>query len=181
MWKGIVNKSFSPYEFEAYVSSLTFEPDGWKPKFVVLHNTQNPSLADDPDGFTNQKILNLQSYYRDDQHWSGGPHLFIDDNAIWVFTPLTVPGVHSPSWNAVSWGVEMLGDYDIEPFDDGRGLFVHDNAIAALSVLHRALDIDPRTLRLHHEDPKTTHHCPGKNVIKADVIADLMADIAEHS
>ena len=42
-------------------------------------------------------------------------------------------------------------------------------AIVALAGLHRLAGLDPATLRLHKEDPKTTHKfCPGKNISKAD-------------
>jgi len=144
--------------------------DAWQPDFIVLHNTGEPNLANRPNGLIYQHILGLQSYYRDDQGWSGGPHLFIDDLQIWVFTPLTVPGVHSPSWNSLALGIEMLGDYDTEDFDLGRGAMVRDNAVAAIAILSAVLGIDPDTMRLHREDPRTTHHCPGDNVNKEEFI-----------
>lgn len=168
-WKGIVGRNLSPEDFRQYVAGLNW--DGWRPEFIVLHNTQDPSLRDRPDGLTYQHILDLESFFRDEQGWSGGPHLFVDDRQIWVFTPLTVPGVHSPSWNAVAVGVEMLGDYDSEEFDSGRGALVRDNAVAAISILSAKLGLDPETMRLHREDPKTDHHCPGDNVDKAAFIA----------
>jgi hypothetical protein len=170
-WKPIIGQSFQPHEFADYCQTLHWPT--WRPSFIVLHNTGVPKLADRPKGLSKSNIQDLVSYYRDDQHWSAGPHLFIDDHQIWVFTPLTTPGVHSPSWNAVSLGVEMLGDYDTEPFNSGRGLAVHKNAVAALSILCSTLGIDPATIRLHKEDPKTTHKCPGKNVVKAKIIAEV--------
>jgi hypothetical protein len=163
-WKGIVGRSFAPEGFAAYLKTLSW--DDWQPQFIVLHNTGEPTLAQRPEGLTYQHILGLQSYYRDEQGWSGGPHLFVDDRQIWVFTPLTVPGVHSPSWNSLALGVEMLGDYDSEEFDSGRGAQVRDNAVAAIAILSAALGLDPETMRLHREDPKTDHHCPGDNVDK---------------
>jgi len=45
--------------------------------------------------------------------------------------------------------------------------------MVALATLHAALGLNPDTLRLHKEDPKTTHICPGKNVIKADIIGGV--------
>jgi hypothetical protein len=100
-WKGIVGARFSPNEFTDYVGHLTFS--AWRPQFVVVHNTSSPTLAQRPNGFTDAHIQNLVAFYRDQQHWSAGPHCFIDQNGISVFTPLTVPGVHSPSWNSISW------------------------------------------------------------------------------
>jgi hypothetical protein len=109
-------------------------------------------------------------FFRDTQKWKAGPHLFIDDRQIWVFTPLTVSGTHSPSWNKLALGVEMLGDFEREGFDSGRGLKVRENTVAALATLSAILGLDSHTLRLHREDPLTTHACPGKNVRKLEMI-----------
>lgn len=173
-WKGIVGKSFTPDEFDAYCHTLQW--GSWRPSFSVLHNTAIPTLAQRPNGITQQHIQNFVSFYRDVQGWTSGPHLFIDDRQIWVFTPPVTSGTHSPSWNNVSLGVEMLGDYEQEAFDSGRGLLVQKNAVAALATLCAVLGIDPQTMRLHREDPLTTHAtCPGKNVSKPAVIQAVQA------
>jgi len=167
-WKGIVNQSFTPAGFAEYCQGLGGWT--WTPEFITLHNTASPTLADRPNGFTHQHMLNFEHYYRDEQHWQAGPHLFVDDHAIWVFTPLTVSGRHSPSWNERAFGVEMLGDYDSEAFDSGRGLAVQQNAVAAIAILSALRKIDPDTMKLHKEDPATTHDCPGARVDKARFI-----------
>lgn len=167
-WKGIVGASYSASAFDTYCHELQWT--AWRPTFVVLHNTAIPSLAQRPKGFTKQHIQNLEVYYRDKNGWKAGPHLFIDDQQIWVFTPLTVSGTHSPSWNKVSLGIEMLGNYEKESFDVGRGRQVRENAIASMATLCAVLGLDPATIRLHREDPLTTHACPGKNVRKLEVI-----------
>jgi hypothetical protein len=178
-WKGIIGKSFSPEAFETYCEALTWS--AWRPKFIALHNTGVPNLAQRPQGFTQTHIANLEGYYRDNQKWSAGPHLFVDDKQIWVFTPLTVSGVHSPSWNSIALGVEMLGDYDKDAFDAGRGAAVRDNAVAAMATLSAVLGLDPTTMRLHREDPATTHACPGKNVKKLEVIQRVQEKIIEEA
>jgi hypothetical protein len=175
-WKGIVGLGFSAADFDTYCHSLHW--NAWRPSFIVLHNTASPSLAQRPDGLTKQHILNLEGFYRDSQKWSAGPHLFVDDKQIWVFTPLTVSGTHSPSWNKTALGIEMLGDYASEAFNTGRGLAVQKNAVAAIATLSAVLGIDPETMRLHKEDKATDHDCPGKNVDKdkfIQAVKDLMA------
>jgi hypothetical protein len=112
-WKGIAGNSYTAEEFDSYCHALHWT--AWRPSFIVLHNTASPSLAQRPNGLTKQHILNLEKYYRDEKHWRAGPHLFIDDKQIWTFTPLTVSGIHSPSWNKLALRVEMLGDYEKEP------------------------------------------------------------------
>lgn len=179
-WKGIVGKGFKPQDFEAYVGSLMFS--AWRPQFVVLHNTAAPTLAQWHSISGEQRMRNLSDFYQNVQKWSAGPHLFVADDLIWAFTPLIVPGVHSPSWNSIAWGVEMVGDYNAEPFSDA----VRDNVVSALTTLHAALGLDPASLKLHKEDPKTTHDCPGRNVSKADIIQRVQDALAvraqgEHS
>ena len=179
-WKGIIGNSYSSADFDKYCHELQWT--AWRPSFIVLHNTGAPSLAQRPNGFTKQHMQNFVTYYRDTNKWPAGPHLFIDDKQIWVFTPLTVSGVHSPSWNKSALGFEMLGDYEKESFDSGRGLKVRRNAVAAIATLTAILGLDPQKMRIHREDPLTKHACPGKNVRKLEVIqevTDLM--IARHA
>ncbi len=170
-WKGIVGETFVQEKFDSYCHGLRW--DAWRPQFIVLHNTAVPSLAQRPNGFNQTHMKGLEAYYRDSQKWSAGPHLFVDDHAIWVFTPLTVSGVHSPSWNKIALGVEMLGNYEEEDFDTGRGRQVRSNAVAAMATLSAVLGLDPHTMRLHREDAATTHACPGKNVRKLEVIQEV--------
>lgn len=177
-WKPIVGLSFDAASFDTYAKSLAWT--AWRPTFIALHNTATPNLAMRPQGFLRKHIDNLVEYYRDEKKWSAGPHLFIDDHQIWVFTPLTVTGRHSPSWNALALGIEMLGDYNTDRFDSGRGLAVRKNAVAAMASLSGALGLDPDTMRLHKEDAATTHDCPGKNVSKAEVISEVKAAMAAH-
>jgi hypothetical protein len=171
-WKGIIGQGFDADDFVAYVEGLSFTI--WRPSFVVLHNTAVPTFAQWHDVPGTTRMQNLQTYYRDTQKWSAGPHLFVADDFIWVFTPLTVPGVHSPSWNHVAWGVELVGDYAVETLNSR----LQQNAISALVTLHGALGLDPSQLRLHREDPATTHICPGSKISKADVIASIKVGLA---
>ncbi len=164
-WKGIVGEGFKPAEFDNYVRRLTF--GAWRPQFVVLHNTSKPRFSQWHSTPGAQRMQNLVHYYRNDMGWSAGPHLFIADDLIWVFTPLTTSGRHSPSWNLISWGVEMVGEYEEEKL----GEKVRANTVAALVTLHSVLGREPTTLRFHKEDQRTSHtSCPGRNVIKKDII-----------
>lgn len=187
-WKGIVGKSFTPAAFEAHVAGLKF--GAWRPRFIVVHNTSAPDTktwqgwqARKPPISDEKWMQNLVGYYRDDQKWSSGPHLFVTPGAINVFTPLTGPGTHSPSWNAISWGIETVGEFERDPFA-GR---VRTNLIASLAILHAAAGLQPRPytvgvrgLHFHKEDSKTTHRtCPGRNMVKADLVAAIEAKIIE--
>lgn len=174
--------------FRSHVEGLSFS--AWKPSGIAVHNTANPSLYPlkghgswhGSSVTPAQRVKNLAAYYSG-LGWPAGPHLFVDDQFIWLFTPLTQKGVHSPSWNGTKIGIEMVGDYDIESFNEGPGAKVRDNTVAALAILHAKLGIDPQTIKLHKEDPATTHACPGKNVGKADLIrrvVEYMGEGGEH-
>lgn len=175
-WKGIVGKGFTAAGFDQYVNTVSFAL--WRPQFVVLHNTAAPKLSQWHSVSGQQRMANLENYYKDQLGWSAGPHLFVADDLIWAFTPLNTSGVHSPSWNAISWGVEMVGDYDVEPFSPQ----VRQNAVSAIASLYSALGADSGTLRFHKEDPLTTHkNCPGMNVSKPDILQAVAAQITAMS
>jgi hypothetical protein len=169
---------FTPGEFKTYVESLHWT--GWKPNFLVLHNTAEPNLAQWVHSGLGQtagaqRVLNLNHYYKSDEGWHSGPHLFVAPDLIWVACDLTADGVHASCYNSESIGVEMAGDYATEAFDSGDGAKVRDNAVAALAILHKAIGISPDTLRFHKECIRDHHDCPGRNVDKADVIARVKA------
>jgi len=152
----------------------------WKPKFVVLHNTGSPRLSQRPNGFTPQHMENLRGYYAG-MGWKGGPHFFVDQNGVWAFNPINKKGVHSPSWNSIAIGVEMLGDYSVENFNSGLGLAVQDNTVNLMADIHVYFDFLPSTMALHKEDKATTHNCPGKNVIKNEFIARFSEKMTQPS
>ncbi|MGY3359735.1 hypothetical protein ACVWZK_006398 [Bradyrhizobium sp. GM0.4] len=177
-WRPIVGRGFTAAEFKNYVAGLSLT--SWRPSFVVVHNTSAPSAAlyrqwQARPGWTGvQWLRNLESYYKG-MSWQAGPHLFVAADKIWAFSPLMLPGTHSPAWNSRSWGVETVGEFESEPFSGG----VRDNLISALATLHSFAGLNPadyskgvRGLHFHKEDPITTHKtCPGRNMVKADLVA----------
>ncbi|HEX9107388.1 MAG TPA: N-acetylmuramoyl-L-alanine amidase [Longimicrobiales bacterium] len=170
LWRGIVGEGFTAAQLEGYAAALAF--GSWRPRFVVLHNTRLPTLAQWHERPGLEHLRHFERRYRDELGWSAGPHLFVADDLIWVFTPLDLPGVHSPSWNTLAWGVEVVGDYDSEPLSAA----VRANTVAALATLHAAGGLDPASLRLHREDPRTSHtFCPGANLAsqRDDIVAEV--------
>lgn len=163
-------------EFPDYVSKLNL--DTWKPIGVCLHNTYFPNLKMVDDYLRlkqwtfPQLIENWWVRYRQ-LGWSAGPHLFVNRDKIWVATPLTMKGVHSPSFNSQYWGIEIVGDYEKEQLPDE----IRENVLVAVRVLLAKLSksANETSLKFHKEDSKTTHKtCPGKNLgDKASWITDL--------
>lgn len=169
MWKDFIGKDFSRDEFAAYVAGLKWTD--WKPQGICLHNTAAPTLAQWAESGPNHqaRIANLQSYY-EGLGWHAGPAAFISRTKITVFSGFTEPGVHSRCFNATHIGIEMVGDYNAEPFDTGDGALVRDNAVFALATLYRALGLSPADLKFHVDCKIDNHDCPGKNVNKSAMI-----------
>lgn len=146
----------------------------WSPRFVVLHNTAEPTLANWGDVSATMRMKGLAAYYRDEMGWGAGPHFFVSPDNIFPFSPLNHPGVHSPSWNGVAIGVEMVGDYNVEDFNSGSGLKVQELTLSLLTELYRQFGCDSNTLKFHKFDPKTTHKgCPGRYVSYNGVLSEL--------
>jgi hypothetical protein len=176
-----IGKRMTRAEFESYLRSLKFT-SSFQPSFVTLHHTASPNLAQRPQGFTAQHLQNLREYYETTLGWSGAPHVFIDDqgDGIIVFQRMDRRGVHAVSFNRNSWGVEMLGDFDTESFTTGRGAKVRDNAMQALAIMCKVLNVSASTIKFHRDDPKTTKTCPGRNVTKQDVVERVSALLNEN-
>jgi len=164
----------TPAEFTFHVAKLRWPT--WRPKFVTLHNTAEPSLKQwqhfgmgQEEG--EQRIHNLNHFYHDKKGWHSGPHIFVAPDFIWIACDLEQDGVHASCFNKTSIGVEMVGDYAVESFTTGDGARVRDNAAAAIGALCHALKIGAETLRFHKDCARDHHDCPGKHVDRADFIA----------
>jgi hypothetical protein len=167
----ILGKPYSTPEFAAYLTALKLGK--WKPTVIVIHHCAEPSLAQRPKGFQPQHMLNLQDFY-EGKGWSAGPHLFIDEDQVWTFSPLTARGVHAVSFNANGIGIEMLGDYDTEDPKTGRGQQVLATTARTVKLLMAKFDIPITGIRFHRDDPKTTKTCPGRKITKGYFL-DLVA------
>lgn len=169
-------------EFEAFVWAKKF--NGWTPNFPVVHNTSVPDLKLYNEWMATKKLTplqwarNLVSFYSG-KGWQGCPHIFVAPNAIIALNSLVHPGIHTPSWNNFSWGIETVGEFEREKFDDE----IKENLIAVLGILCSRIGMNPsdyklgvRGLHYHKEDKATTHKtCPGKNMVKSTLIKDVMA------
>lgn len=184
----IVGKCFPTAKaFLAYLDALKFGT--WRPRFVTMHHTGAPDLKTWQGWQTRAKpvsdeqwLKNLAKYYGDTMGWSSGPHFFFTPNNFCVLSPPTARGVHAVSFNATSWGVECVGDFDREKFDGP----VREKYIEGLACLHIAtgLALEPfernvRGLHFHRDDPKTSKTCPGKGIPKPALIKAVQEKIIE--
>ncbi len=125
-------------QFDAYVRTYRFGTT--PPDYIVLHHTAIPSASwarypsgavwdANEDRLSEQQVYekrlrqldSLMRYYRDTKGWSAGPHLFVDDKWIWLFTPMYEVGIHAAQGNSYrdsakrlhySIGIEVIGYYE---------------------------------------------------------------------
>lgn len=153
-----IGEGKSADEFSAYVKTYNFGTQ--PPDYVVLHHTANPGLNGvcwgtpcgswnaGEEGLTDEQIYQkrkgrldgMRNYYRDTNGWDRGPHLFIDDRYIWLFTPMYYEGIHAKWGNQFkdaqgkphySVGIEVVGYYEDAPWSAPVANMV-GRAVAAL-------------------------------------------------
>ena len=170
----IVGKCLTIEEFRTYVEGYNF--GSIPPNKLILHHTYSPTIKQ----WKGKKTLyNIKSYYENELGWSAGPHLFIAEDGIWLFTPMFDVGIHAATGNATwtknggrvskgygkpgagwklqeySIGIEVVGEYDTKVWS-GK---TKDNAVAAIKILMDNLNIDFEEVKYHSDYSKKT--CPG--------------------
>ena len=147
-------------------------------KGVTIHHTAFPDLAMRPKGFTVQHMRNIRHGYVHDNGWDRGPHLFIDEDQAFGFTPLGMPGIHASSFNQTHVGVELLGDFDDHyEVNSARGRQVIANGARMVAAVCASQGWDESSVNLHRNDPKTSKTCPGSHFPTAQFIARVKADL----
>ena len=172
-------------EFRTMLANLKMGE--WRPKFPTLHNTGIPSLKQWlAMGTTPQERwgANLNSYYKG-LGWHAGPALVVCPDYVWVLCNLTLPGVSVSCWNSETFGIEMVGNYEVggDDFSGGDGAKVRDNAAVVLAALAEKFAWDltnfftlgARGLHFHRECAADHHACPGSQVTKPDMLARMAA------
>jgi hypothetical protein len=133
-----VGQGLTADQFRGYVQTYNFGTV--PPDYIVLHHTAIPSTlaARYPTGAVwdanegglspdqiyakrKRQLDKLRDYYRDTLFWTAGPHLFIDEKYIWLFTPMYNVGIHAAQGNSYrdkqkrlhySIGIEVIGYYE---------------------------------------------------------------------
>jgi hypothetical protein len=166
-------------EFRIYVAKLEF--GSWKPKIPYLHNTGVPSLKQVAEGKAPEEkwAINLEGYYKG-LGWHAGPHCIAMPDNVVVLSDLTKPGVAESCSNDISFGLEMLGNYEVggDDFSTGAGALVRDNAAQVLAIVADKLGwgnladyaFNVKGLHFHHDCVKDHHACPGSKVTKPDML-----------
>jgi N-acetylmuramoyl-L-alanine amidase CwlA len=138
------------------------------PTFLVVHHTWKPTKAQ----WSGQRSINgLKSYY-ESKGWPAGPHLFIADDGIWLFTDMYDVGIHAGVGNGTlksgySIGIEVVGNYDGKVWDGET----EKNTIGAIKALTKKLNISEKMIKFHRDF--STKTCPGTAITKDWLINKL--------
>ncbi|MDH5596469.1 MAG: N-acetylmuramoyl-L-alanine amidase [Candidatus Peregrinibacteria bacterium] len=159
----IINRRLDLHEFQEYCANYDF--GSTLPDKIVLHHTWRPT-KDRWGG--EHSIRGLKKYY-EGKGWPAGPHLFVADDGIWLFSPMNKDGVHAGKLNYHSIGIEVVGDYDKEVWS---GQTKH-NALGAIKILMDRLKISKSQIFFHSESSSKT--CPGSAITKSWLFTELDA------
>lgn len=166
----VIGQCLDKIEFTKYVKDYSFGTI--PPNRIVLHHTWKPTKV-----MWNGKhsIAGLKTYY-EGKGWQTGPHLFIADDGIWLFTPFYDVGVHAGTGNATykskfsdrrfngyigvkgagNWkwqlesysiGIEMVGNYDSKR-PSGK---TWDNTLHVIKTLMEELKMPHDALKFHRD------------------------------
>lgn len=122
---------------------------------LTIHHTYRPTAAQ----WRGQRSMDVLGRYYRAKGWSGGPHLFVAPDGLWVGTPLALQGVHGTACNKDRIGIEIVGDFDVAPWPPDL-----QARVLALSVaLLHWLRADERMVNGHRECP-SKKSCPGRAI-----------------
>lgn len=156
---------------DAYLQALLpFHKPAWI-KGITLHHSYRPTRAQWRGHVT---MENTKQYYIN-KGWESGPHLFLAaltpgpfNDGIWAGTPLAHPGTHAGKCNSDHIGIEIVGDYDVEPWPLAVSELVYSVTLALMHWGH----IGPEQVQGHRECLKNKS-CPGSMIDMNRVRAEL--------
>jgi len=135
-----LGQAYTAEQFIAYVMQYDF--GSVPPSFLVFHHTYSPDASWAPisqdrsswwdrneSGMDENAIIAkrlrqldaIMRYYRDVKGWQTGPHIFVDEKYIWLFTPMYEVGTHAGNGNSYrddsgalhySIGIEAIGYFE---------------------------------------------------------------------
>jgi len=162
----ILRKKLSIEEFKEYVLKKDFGKI--PPSFIVLHHTWKPTKQD----WNGLASIDAMKKYYEAKGWSAGPHLYVAEDGVYLFTDMYDVGIHAGAGNGdlkngYSIGIEVVGDYDTEIWS-GK---TKSNTVETIKILQYKLNIPDSKIMFHRD--YSTRTCPGKAITKDWVIKQL--------
>jgi len=156
----IVNRKLNLEEFEGYVSAMNFSPNN--PNKVIVHHSFSPTQKQWKGEAT---MVGLKKIY-EGKGWPSGPHLFIEENGIWLFSPMNQTGTHAKAGNTRSIGIEVVGDYTNVKWPEKT----KENVLGAIKILLKKLNLNEDNIHVHREYSQTA--CPGNAITRDWIIQE---------
>jgi hypothetical protein len=191
-FEGGLARGLPAADIEKFKDWLFDQPTMKGLQLVCLHNSGAPNIkqTDATPGGYDQRQRNIAPGYKK-QGWRGGPAFNVyPDGTIRGGTPWGLYGVHSPSWNNIGIGIEMMADFrtGVDDDDAGKGLLMKNVACEMIAAIlfHQGLPVSDATVKLHRFDKATSHVCPGNDVVFTDVMDrvrayyDAMDEAGDH-
>ena len=178
----IIGKKLSRKEFTDYVNKKDF--GSIPPSKMVIHHTWKPTKKE----WNGSKSIEALKKYYEGLGWQAGPHIFVAEDGIWLFTDMYEVGIHAGTGNAqweangktwdgwgddfknnkliwYSIGIEVVGNYDAEKWSGET----KTNALHVINVLRNKLNI--KGLDFHRN--YSTKSCPGASITKEWIEKEL--------
>lgn len=158
---------------EAFIAHLAQHDPAIAPwaKGVTVHHTYIPTVAQWRGAAT---MDGIRRYY-EGKGWKGAPHLFVAPDGIWEGNPLNLPGIHAGDCNDDHWGVEVVGNYDLGPWQEP----INSLARGVITTLYRWRGLtDASTLRGHREC-LPNKSCPGGAIDMNDLRRWLAGELRQ--
>jgi hypothetical protein len=131
---------------------------------ITIHHTYRPTQAQ----WRGARSMEALRRFYIAKGWSAGPHLFLAPDGIWSATPLAVPGVHAGRCNSDHIGIEIVGDFDLQPW----GAVLSERVYSLLALLCQWGGIPVEKIQGHRE---CLHNksCPGAAISMVDVRSEM--------
>lgn len=160
----------------AYLQALLpFKRPAWI-SGICIHHTYIPTRAQ----WRGRPTMDNLKFYYERLGWPSGPHLFLAAltraDGIWAGTPLAVPGTHAGKCNSTHIGIEIVGNYDVEPWPAPVSALVYGTVLA----LMRWGQIPPACVQGHREC-LANKSCPGTAINMDHVRRELARRSAPRS
>ncbi len=157
----IINKRLSLNEFRHYVDSYNF--GSVPPNKLVIHHTWRPTK----NSWAGERTIGGLKKYYEGKGWPVGPHLFIAEDGIWLFSHMNKDGIHAGNLNTGSIGIEVVGDYDNEKWSGETKV----NTLGSIKALIDKLNLSNSDIYFHRD--VSGKSCPGWAITKEWLFAEL--------
>lgn len=157
----IINQRLTLPQFRQYIKGFDFGNNN--PNKLVIHHTWKPTV----DTWQGERsILGLKNYY-ENKGWNAGPHLFIAEDGIWLFTPMSQTGIHAGTLNLNSIGIEVVGNYDQKVWSGNT----KNNTLGVIKSLLNRLELTEANIFFHRD--VSGKSCPGHAITKEWLFTEL--------